>query len=92
LGTSFFHRYTVLVMMDCRSIRAIPCTNSTSAECFGRRASRTSASCKTATIRKEKCEEVLGRRSGRDLVAQYLLDHIFTYRSDQNLPDKCSDG
>ena len=33
---------------------------------------------------------VLGRR-GRDFVAQYVVDHIFVYRCDQNLPHKSSD-
>ena len=50
-----------------------------------------SASCKTVAIRKEKCEEVLGRR-GWDLVRQYLADHVFVYHCNQNPPYKCSDG
>ena len=42
--------------------------------------------------------EAIGRRKARsvrpkrrDLVAQYLLDHIFGYRRDQNLPYKSGD-
>ena len=42
-------------------------------------------------VRREKCGEVLGRR-GRNLVAQYPLDHILVYRCDQNLPYKFSDA
>ena len=36
---------------------------------------------------------ILGRRSSGvgTSSAQYLVDHIFVYRRDQNLPYKCSD-
>jgi hypothetical protein len=58
-----------------RSLGSMPATCSSSAE--------------NSDDRKEKCEKAL--REERTLLAQYLLDHIFVYRCNQNLLDKSSD-
>jgi hypothetical protein len=47
-----------------------------------------SAADKTATIGKRNAKRP---SEGGTSSAQYLLDHIFVYRCNQNLPDKSSD-